>query len=86
LFLEGEAVESGAMESHEIRVIGFVIGICNLSELFSGERVDDANIEAGLAKCHLDRAMVSSGAFECDNKIVNLSQLCSLIDECDSGL
>jgi hypothetical protein len=68
-FGEGEAVEGGAEESVEVPVVGLVIGIGDLAELFSGERVDDAGVEVGGGEGALDEAVVAAGAFD-DNKEV----------------
>ena len=47
---QAEAVDGGAVDGGEIGVIGLVAGVGGLSELFGGERVDDADLGAGLGE------------------------------------
>ncbi len=60
-----EAVNGGAMDGGEIGVIGLVAGVGGLPKLLGRERVDDADLEPGLAKA-LDGAVIAACALDGD--------------------
>jgi hypothetical protein len=71
-FHQGAAGDGGAMDGGQVGVIGFVAGIDRLAVLLGDEGVKDACLEAGGGEGALDEAVITSGAFDGDESIVEL--------------
>jgi hypothetical protein len=69
---EGEAVEGSAVHGEEVAVVGLVVGISDLAELFSSEWVDNAGVEGRGAEGALDEAMVAAGSFNDDEQVLEV--------------
>ena len=52
-FGEAEAVDRGAEDGREVGIVGLTVGGGGLAELFGGEGMDDADLEAGGAEARL---------------------------------
>jgi hypothetical protein len=71
-FGECEAVDRGAVHGEQVAVVGLVVGISYLAELFSGEGVDDARVEGGGGEGALDEAVVAAGALDDDEEVAEV--------------
>ena len=80
-----EAVDCGAVDGGEIGVIGLVAGVGGLSELFGRERVDDADLGAGLGEGALDRSVVAAGALDGDDVVLDAVPVQGLAEEPHGG-
>src|SRR5262249_28748133 len=59
-FGQGEAVDGGPLQSHQVGSIGLIARILGLAELLGGERMDDADLEAGGAEDALHRLVIAT--------------------------
>ena len=66
---EPEAVDGGAVDGGDVGVVGLVAGVGGLAELLGGERMDDADLEAGGGEGVADDVMIPSGALDDDDQI-----------------
>ena len=66
---QAEAVDGGAVDGGQVGVVGLVAGVGGLAELLGGERVDDADLEAGGGEGPLGRAVIASGPLDGDDQV-----------------
>jgi hypothetical protein len=74
------------VDGSQIGVIGLVIGVPGLAELFGGQRVDDTHLEVGGGEGALHRPVVAAGALHGNQKIVNAVFLQGLPDLGNSSI
>ena len=66
---QAEAVDGGAVDGRQVGVVGLAVGVGGLAELLGGERMDDADLEAGGGEGPLGRVMEPAGALDDDDHI-----------------
>src|SRR5713101_3887789 len=84
-FEQGEAVDGGAVDGRQIGIVGFVAGIADLAVALGGEGVDDADLVAGGGQSLADDVVVTAGAFDGDNQVVQRMKLLGLTQAGDGG-
>src|SRR5439155_19250218 len=85
-FEQGEAVDGGAVDGRQIGIVGLVAGIADLAVAFGGEGVDDADLVAGGGQGLADDVVVTAGAFDGDNQVVQRMKLLGLTQAGDGGV
>src|SRR5262245_30699627 len=81
-----EATDRGAMQGRQVGVVGLVARVGGLAELFGGEGVDNAGLEAGGGEGVLDRAVVATGAFDGDQEVFQVVVVDRLAESIDGGV
>lgn len=75
---QSKSQDGSPMNSSEVGVISFVVGIGGLTQLPRSKGVDQSCFKSGLAEGELNRSMVLSGAFQDDEEVVEVVLLLGL--------
>jgi hypothetical protein len=84
-FKQREAIDGGAMNSGEVVVVSFAIGIARLAELFGSERMHDTRFQTSLLKSAQDKLVIPTRALDGDDQVTKMVLSQSMTDPRDRG-